>query len=166
MTYYYNDTKTPEDTVLDPKQTTFTVDCWLQDTDEIYQCNAFGEYSFTFQPKQSYDHSLVMEHLETAKRQVEMMKPPWSTKVVRGFYRNDKGEFICNQLFAPSVDVKVPHPSELHGKVATVTCHLRDAADGTIYLNASYVHVHPTEQPKAVMMELVNDGDVLDEIDF
>ena len=154
---------TKEVTILQPKDFTFQTDCWLQDTEHLLEPNKFGEYVFTYQARQQHDHSLVMETLDTAKHRVEMMKSPYSNKIAKAFYRNDKGEFICNQLFAPSVDLKVQHHSELYNRVATLTCHLRDAVDGTIYINASYVHIHPQGEPKTTMMKLINDGDVLED---
>ncbi len=136
------------------------------DTTNLFDKNGFNEYSFSFQPKTMADHQILCEHLEDAKRQVEMMKPPWSTKDVRLHHLNKKKEFLCNQLFAPSVDIKVQDTSELYSRVATITLHPRDAVDGTIYLNASYVHIHPVYQPKDTMMRLGNDGDYLGEDDF
>ena len=162
----YQHDRPKEATILEPKDFEFTIDCWLQDTTNLLDMNGYAEYEFSFQAKEMIGHQQIMEILEEAKRRVEMMKPRWSTKVPNLHHTNSKGEFICNQLFAPKVDVKVQHHSELHGRTATITCHPRDAVDGTIYLNASYVHIHPQPQPQKLMMELVNDGDYLEESDF
>ena len=107
------------------------------DTTNLFIKNGFNEYSFSFQPKQMSDHQILCEHLEDAKRQVEMIKPPWSTKEVRLHHLNMKKEFLCSQLFAPKVNLEVQHTSELYSRPASITLFLRDAIYGTIYINAS-----------------------------
>ena len=155
-----------EPTYLNPDQTSITIDGWLQDTDNIQIMNGYLEFEFTFNPKTMWDDQMLMEHLEEGKKMLNYLKPRWSRKEPKLHHLDKKKQIVCNQLFAPKLNIQVDNPEELINRTATITLHLRDDPMGEIYLNASYVNVHPKGEPKTTMMELVNDGDVLEGIDF
>ena len=161
MTYYEK-----EETILVPSETKHTLDAYLMDTTNIVEMNGYAEFEFSFNPRTMTEHQMLEEHLEVAKRQVQMMKPPHSQKVARTAHLNKKKQFVCSQLKAPKLNDVVEHNSELYGRLATITLHLREDPTGLIYLQADWVHLHPQLEPKTTMMNLINDGDVLEEIDF
>ena len=169
MTNYLNDCafdRPQEQTYLNPTETTITVDGHLQDVENILTMNGYAEYYFTFNPLTMRDDQVLMEHLEQGKKMLNELKPSWSNKVPKLQHIDRKKQIVCNQLFQPSVNLHVDDPSELYGRVATITLHLRDDPTGSIYLNASYVNVHPQPEPQKTMMGFVNGGDVLEEFDF
>ena len=167
MTYDYNYfDQQKEETYLTPKDTTITIDGFLQETENIQTMNGYAEYSFTFNPRTMYDHQMLMEHLEQGKNQLNELKPSWSRKVPELHHIDKKKQIVCCQLFKPSLNISFNHHLELFNRIATITLHLRDDPQGLIYLNAEYINVHPQPQPQKVMMELVNGGDNLEEIDF
>ncbi len=166
MNYNYQSDRPNEPTYLSPKDTSITVEGYLQDVENIETANGYAEYYFSFNPYTMTDDQRLMEHLEQGKLMLDNLKPSWSNKVAKLCHLDKKKQIVLNQLFPPKLNVSVDDPSELYGRVATITLHLRDDPTGSIYLNAEYVNVRPVYQPKDVMMRLGNDGDYLSEDDF
>ncbi len=158
--------KPNEPTYLSPTDTSITVEGYLQDVENIETMNGYAEYYFTFNPFSMSDDQMLMEHLEQGKLTLRNLLPPWSSKTPKLCHLDKKKQVKLSQLFPPKLNVSVDDPSELYGRVATITLHLRDDPTGEIYLNAEYVNVKPVYEPKNTMMRLGNDGDYLGEDDF
>ena len=164
MNNYYD--KPTEPTYLSPQETSIKVEGYLQDVENIQTKNGYAEYYFTFNPYTMTDEARLMEHLEQGKLMLRNLLPPWSSKIPKLCHLDKKKQVKLSQLFAPKLNISVDNPSELYGRVATISLHLRDSPTGEIYLNASYVDVKPVYEPKNTMMRLGNDGDYLGEEDF
>lgn len=133
-----------EGTILSPTETHWRCEAWLIDTDFIRNWNKFDEYVFSFSPETMTDHQMLFETIDNAKSLVEMRKSRFSTKE----RMNDKSSYekngfpYCSQLFQPKINVDFDHPDQLRGMRASLSGHIRDTADGRIYLQCDYVDLY------------------------
>lgn len=149
-----------EPTLLTPAETSFDVEGQLYDLTYFQHWNRFDEYVFTFQPRFPSDYNKIYEAVENAVMLVEMRKSPYSNKVAIPKCENKHGHPMCSQIYLPKLNIEYEDASELQGRDCCFTLNLRDAPDGSIYLNADYITIYPKEQPKMVMMDLLYDDEL------
>lgn len=153
MTLNYVD----EETILTPADTSFDVEGQLDDVKHFQHWNQHDNYVFTFQPKLPHDYNRIYEAVENAVMMVEMRKSPYSNKVAVPKCENKWGHPMCSQVYLPKLNIEFERSEELQGRDCLFTLNLRDAPDGSIYLNADYILVYPKLQPKAEMMDILYD---------
>lgn len=130
-----------ETTILDPYSTQFRTEGWIQEVDFIYTPNRYGEFSVSWVPLTHQHHQQLHEHLQGCLSEVMLSISPYSRKEATPKYEDDKGNFFSSQLFAPKVNIEVPHPTELIGKTATIAGHVRDLPMGELVLQVDYIDV-------------------------
>lgn len=152
-----------EETILEPYKTEFRTEGFIQDVDYLYTPNRYGEFSVSWVPLTDAHHQQLHEHLQGCVSEVQLSTSPYSRKVATPKYENSKGEFFCSQLFAPKVNIEVPHPTELIGKTATFVGHVRDLPMGEIVLQLGYLDVDdinngiPVEDVSAPVVKRLDD---------
>ena len=145
-----NDTPylTKEETILTPYETSISVECWLDDCKYIDSKNYEGMFSFSFSPLTMADYHRLEEHIEQAVMTVEFGKSQMSRKEPEASCKTKKGSFYTSQFFLPKVNVEYHYPEMLNGSEASIKLHLRDAADGTIYLQGEWVDLYEPVMPE------------------
>ena len=133
---------TPEETILTPHETTISIEVWLDDCKYIDKKNYEGMYSFSFSPLTMEDYLRLEEHIEQAVMTVEFGKSQMSRKEPEASCKTKKGSFYTSQFFLPKVNVEYHYPEMLNGSEASIKLHLRDSADGTIYLQGEWVDLY------------------------
>ena len=137
--------------LLTPVESRWRCEAWLTDTRHLLSTNQFNEYLFGFQPQTCQDYQLLEELIEFMISLVEMRRGPHSIKTrmrdtgTRVGSRVQAGQgtaFMCSQLFAPRLNVKVEHPDLLYGKMVSLSGHIRDTKDGRLYLQCDYIDVY------------------------
>ena len=137
----YQNEYVKEETILEPHKTQWRVDGWITDVDYLYSPNRYKEYIVKWQPLTHNDHQNLHEQLQQAIGQVQLSIGPYSNKVATPMYEDDMGQFYCSQLFMPKLNIEVPHPSELLGKTATFSGHIRELPLGQVVLQLDYLDV-------------------------
>lgn len=130
-----------EETILEPYKTEFRTEGFIRDVDYLYSPNRYGEFSVSWIPLTDAHGQQLDEQLQGYVSQVQLSISPYSRKVATPQYENNKGEFFSSQLYAPKVNIEVPHPTELIGKTATFVGHVRDLPMGQIVLQLGYLDV-------------------------
>ena len=74
----------------------------------------------------------------------------YSNKVPKKRTEDKNRNPCCNQLFTSKVNIEFEHPDMLRGRQASLTLHLRDAVDGSIYLQCEYCDVYEKVAPEIV----------------
>ena len=149
-----------EDTILQPSETSFRIEAWLEDTDYVQTQHRDGDYRLTFHACSNHDHQVVAEQLEQAIATVRLNSPPWSRKEARSGAEDRRGAFLCSQLFPPRINVEVNHPTELYGKQVSLALHCREDPTGLVYLQCDYIDCYaPVEYPEVAAVDEAIDPD-------
>ena len=141
---------TNDGTLLSPLETEWRCEAWLLDTSYLQHWNRWDEYEFSFCPQTMYDNQRLFEHIDNARSLVEMRKDRYSSKqktADTSSYER-KGSLFCSQLFMPKLNIQLPHGDYLDGKLVSLAGHIRDAADGRLYLQCSYCDVYEVDEPQ------------------
>ena len=134
-----------EVTVLQPLDTRFSIDVYLQDCEHLFSKNGYAEHYFTFFAKTGSDQAMLDEAIDMAVSRLERDKPAWSRKQAQAKCKSNKKRFLyfASQLFSPKVNVAEPeHTDELRQREASITFHFRDDPEGYVYLQAEYVDLY------------------------
>ena len=156
MTYTYG---YKEQTVLSPIDTRFNIDCFIVDATHINSANRDGEFQIKFQPVSYHDYIQLDERINSAMTTVMMETTSYSSKVPKKSTKDKNNIPYCNQLFTPKVNIEFEHPDMLSGRQASLTLHLRDAVDGSIYLQCEYCDVYEKAAPEFVDEEPAEEDD-------
>lgn len=146
-----------EETILEPTSTRFNIDAYITDASYINALNRNGEFVLEFQPYSTTDHQMLLERCESAKATVMMGMSPYSNKKPKLCIENKYGVPFTSQLFAPKVNEEFEHADMLRGRQASLTVHLRDAVDGTIYLQLEYLDLYEPIASEVIEDE-IDDG--------
>lgn len=135
--------------VLDPRETEISVQGYLGQLKYIDTPNPYGEFVFTFFPYTTDDEQRLLEHIENwkFKLEYELLMNPFADVEVKSHYQGGGGAFVCNQLFAPKLNVDIPYEDfkmTLQNKEASFKLHLRNTVDAGLYLMCDYVDVFDT----------------------
>ena len=147
-----------EETVLSPTDTRFNIDCYILDATHINSANRMGEFELMFMPVSNTDYIMLEERVRTAVSTVMMNMSPYSSKTPKSCMEKDRKPY-CSQLFTPKVNIDFEHPDVLSGRQASLTMHLRDTVDGSIYLQCEYCDVYEPVTAPAVIKEEVEPAD-------
>ena len=154
---------TEERTTLTPSETAFRIDGVLMDIDYLVEpygkFRQYPEYRFTFQPLTCDDHQTVLEVVERAVADLAMNLGPYSSKVPKPAVEGKYGMLEVNQLFAPKVSGEDLEGWQLHQRECSIKGHLRDAPDGTIYLQCDYLDVRPVAAPVGSASDFIDEDD-------
>ena len=150
--------------ILSPLETEVRVEGMFRDTTNILEPNRFGEYEFQFLPVSQYDYGMldskieeVMSHWFMEKGMMIDIRPFNNIKTKHGFYK-------CSQLFQPKLNLLEPDNPyfpmclAVEGRKADLAMHFRDAPNGEIYLQCSYVDINEPE-PEPVIEYSSDEGD-------
>ena len=144
----FEDEYSTEQTILAPHDTQIKIEVFLDDCQFIQSKNREGFYSFSFYALTMNGHQQLCEQVERAVMTVELNKGYDSRKVAQPKVENRQGGFYVSQLFLPKLNVEFQHPSELTGKQADLSLHLRDAPTGDIFLQCEWCDLfEPIQYP-------------------
>ena len=154
---YYALDHSVEETILQPNETSFRVEAWLEDTDFIQTQHRDGDFRFSFHCYSNHDHQIVAEQLEQAMTTVRLNSPPWSRKDARNGAEDKRGAYLCSQLFVPKINIELEHSSELYGKQVSLALHCREDPTGLVYLQCDYIDCYaPIEYPGVASATPIN----------
>lgn len=155
------------ETILTPIETEIRIEAWIQDAKYLTTPNRYGEYEFTFTPQVNHDYGRIKETVNTALRNVEMFSYNGSfSREVKDCTETRFGTFKCSQLFAPKLNKEVRDPMEAINKQVSLKLHLRDAIDGSIYLQCEYMDFYQEERVRTLQDDIDDGLVVFDENDI
>ena len=159
--------KLHKETILNPIETEIRIEAWIQDAKYLTTPNRYGEYEFTFTPQVNHDYGRIKETVNTALRNVEMLSYNGSfSREVKDCTETRFGTFKCSQLFAPKLNKEVRDPMEAINKQVSLKLHLRDAVDGSIYLQCEYMDFYQEERVRTLQDDIDDGLVVFDENDI
>ena len=146
-----------EQTILQPKETSFRVEAWLEGTNFVQTQHPEEDFRLSSHCYSNQDHQIVAELLEQAMTTVRLNSPPWTRKDARNGAEDRRGAYLCSQLFAPKLNIELEHPSELYGKQVSLALHCREDPTGLVHLQCDYIDCYaPIEYPDVASATLVN----------
>tara|TARA_R110002012_G_scaffold105270_3_gene246111 strand:- start:186 stop:659 length:474 start_codon:yes stop_codon:yes gene_type:complete len=145
-----------EETILSPIKTRFEIECVLRETDYLLEPNRYNEYILKFEPLTSLDNQILTEHVMEAEASIMMQMSPYSSKVVKQKYESNGLSYV-SQLWKPKVNLVLENTEMYINRPASLTLHLRDSVDGSIYLQCEWCDLY--EQDTDQMFEDDENGD-------
>jgi hypothetical protein len=137
-----------EEAILLPIDTRFSIEVFLETTDDLMEPNRKGEYGLTFYPSTYQDYQRIQEIAAHAKSKVELATPMWSRKECQLLYEGSSGVIFTSQLHKPklNIDLEPWDVMMLRGKHASLNLRFADTKLGKIYLVCDYVDLY--EDPR------------------
>ena len=137
-----------EEAVLLPIDTRFSIEAYLESTDDLMEPNKKGEYSFSFYPCTYQDYQKVQEVAAHAKSRVELCTSMYSRKTPELVYEGSTGEIFTSQLSPAKLNIPI-NPWDvpvLRGKQVSLNLRFTDTKIGKIYLVCDYCDLY--EDPR------------------
>ena len=138
-----------EESILLPIDTRFSIEAFLDETDDLLEPRKDGTYQMTFYPATFQDHQRLQEVAAHAKSKVELCRPMWSRKTPELAYETRTGSIYTSQLNPAKLNIPMqPWDAPLlRGKQASLNLRFQDTKLGKIYLICDWVdcYTDPTE---------------------
>jgi hypothetical protein len=128
--------------ILTPTDNQVRIEAIIKDSTGLLKPNYYGNYEFSFQPLTADDHQRLFEAGESALTDVMYNTPSYACYTLRRHFENKDGTPFCSQRFEPQLNEDVYNPTQLIGRQASLTLHFKDADDGNLYLQCSYVDLY------------------------
>ena len=139
-----------EESILLPSDTRFSIEVFLETTDDLMEPNKRGEYTFTFYPSTYQDYQKIQEVAAYAKSKVELATPMWSRKKPELLYEGSSGVIFTSQLHQPKLNIALDpwDTMLLRGKHASLNLRFSDTKIGKIYLLCDYCDLYGDPRTK------------------
>ena len=152
--------------ILTPSECQVRIEAVIKDSDGLLKPNFYGNYEFSFQPLTANDHQILFEAGESALTQVMYNTPTYACYTPRRKFENKDGTPFCSQRFEPQLNETIYNPTQMIGRQASLTLHFKDADDGNLYLQCSYVDLYDEDNGFIDYRYPPEPGELVDETDW
>ena len=141
---------TENPTLLTPQETQFYLKVFLVDTKHINNPDYESQFKCEFIPYDADEYTKLETRMDEMIDCLNTRRSCYDDRKFKPRYTSTKNSLALffSQNFTPKVNIPFDDTAELE-KTASLNLYLRDAPDGSVYLNCSYVDILSNELPTA-----------------